>query len=105
MHYFSTDHCIVYAFLLTTLIIGLRAGRGVKDIREYAMANRMYGTTILVFTYLATNLAGSIVLNNAGLAFSDGIMPTLAFFGFFVAEMFVALFVAHKIIKFRTCLT
>lgn len=43
MHYLSTDHLIVYAFLLITLGVGLRAGRGIKDLRDYAVANRMYG--------------------------------------------------------------
>ncbi len=46
---------IVYAFLLITLVIGLWAGRGVKDMREYALANRSFGTVALVLTFLATN--------------------------------------------------
>ena len=41
MHFFSTDHLIVYAFLATSLVIGLWAGRGIKNIREYAIANNM----------------------------------------------------------------
>jgi SSS family solute:Na+ symporter len=40
MNYLSVDYLIVYAFLALTLIIGLRAGRGIKDIREYAIANK-----------------------------------------------------------------
>ena len=36
MHYFSLDHWIVYAFLLITLGVGLWAGRGTKDLQEYA---------------------------------------------------------------------
>ena len=29
MNYLSVDYLVVYAFLLITLIIGLRAGRGI----------------------------------------------------------------------------
>jgi Na+/proline symporter len=105
MDYLSTDHLIVYVFLLITLIIGLRAGRGIKDIREYAIGNRTFGLSILVFTYLATNLSGTVLLNNAGLVFADGIIPIFAFFGFFICEMMCALFIAPQIIKFRTCYT
>ena len=58
MQLFSVDSLIVAASLLITLIIGLRAGRGIKDIKEYATANRMLGTGALVLTWLATDVAG-----------------------------------------------
>ena len=41
MNILSLDGLIVAAFLLITLVVGLRAGRGIKDIREYAIANRI----------------------------------------------------------------
>ena len=40
MDTFSIDHLIIYAFLLITLVVGLRAGKGVKDIREYAIGDK-----------------------------------------------------------------
>jgi Na+/proline symporter len=61
-HYFSIDYLIVYAFLAITLFIGLRTGRGVKDIRDYADANKMLGTGTLILTWLATDIAGGSVL-------------------------------------------
>lgn len=67
MHYLSIDHLIIGAFLLITLIIGLRAGRGIKDIREYAIANKQFGTVALTITYLVTNIAGASVFHTAGL--------------------------------------
>jgi len=105
MNYFTIDHIIVYASLFITLLVGLRAGRNIKTIQEYAVGNRMFGTTALVFTYLATNLAGSDVLNNAGMVFSEGIIVIFSFFGFFIAENMMALFVTHKIVMFRDCFT
>jgi SSS family solute:Na+ symporter len=47
MNYLSIDYLIVYAFLAITLFIGIRSGRGIKDIREYALANKVYGTLTL----------------------------------------------------------
>ena len=35
MSYLSVDYLIVDAFLRIPLVIGLQAGRGVKNIREY----------------------------------------------------------------------
>ena len=66
MHYLSLDYLIVYAFLLITLIIGLRAGRGIKDIKEYALANKSFGTVALTLTYLATDIGGAAILDWGG---------------------------------------
>ena len=54
MDYLSIDYLIVYSFLLITLVVGLWASRGIKDIREYAIANKMYGKGVLTMTILAT---------------------------------------------------
>ncbi|MEL6152931.1 MAG: hypothetical protein AAFQ78_02790, partial [Bacteroidota bacterium] len=62
MDYFSIDYLIICAFLIITLIIGLRAGRGIKDIREYAVANKEYGLGILTITFLATYLEGNNII-------------------------------------------
>ena len=32
----------------------MQAGKGVKDLRDYAIANKSYSTGILVMTFLAT---------------------------------------------------
>ena len=52
MQYLSIDYLIVYAFLAITLFIGIRAGRGIKDIREYAIANKTFGTGALVLNFI-----------------------------------------------------
>ncbi len=74
MQYFGIDYLIVYAFLAITLYIGLRAGRGIKDIREYALANKSLGTGALVLTLIATNIAGASVINGTAIVFSSGIL-------------------------------
>ncbi len=40
MNIFNIDAFIVAIFLLTILLVGLWAGRGIKDIREYAVAKK-----------------------------------------------------------------
>ncbi len=105
MDYLSIDHLIVYGFLLITLIVGLKSGKGIKSMREYTIANKMYGTSVLVPTYLDTSLGGSHVINGAGLAFSDGILPLLAMAGFAISYIPTAFFIAPKTVHFDHCLT
>lgn len=105
MNYFSIDYLIVYAFLAITLFIGLWAGKGVKDIRDYAIANKSFGTGALVLTYLATNIAGASVINGAARVFSSGIIMTVALLALTIAFLFSAVFVVPKVAHFDDCLT
>ncbi|MEL6358679.1 MAG: sodium:solute symporter family protein, partial [Bacteroidota bacterium] len=74
MNLSTLDLLIVAGSLIITLIIGLRAGRGIKDIREYALANKTFGTAALVLTFLATNVAGESILDLAGEVSKTGII-------------------------------
>ncbi|MEL7063685.1 MAG: sodium:solute symporter family protein, partial [Bacteroidota bacterium] len=105
MNYLSTDHLIVYAFLLITLAIGLWAGRGIKDIREYAIANKQFGTGALVLTWLATDIGGESIINIAGEVGQTGIIISLALLGGTVAFIMQAVFVAPRVAYFDGCIT
>ena len=105
MNYLTIDHLIVYASLLVILVVGLRAGRGIKTIREYAVANKMFGTTSLVFTYLATNLSGSSIINVASMIFSDGIIVTVALLGLIFTFIIRAVFIAPHAVYFPKCIS
>jgi len=105
MHYFSIDHLIVYASILLTLIVGLRAGRGIKTIREYAVGNKMFGTASLVFTFLATNLSGDSIINDATIIFRDGIIMTVVLLGLIPQFILIAFFVAPHAVHFPKCMT
>jgi len=105
MNYLSVDYLIVYAFLAVTLFIGLRAGRGIKDIREYAIANKSFGTGALVLTYLATNIAGGSVIGMVEDIYTNGIIITVALLGLFVSYLFIAVFIAPKAADFDNCIT
>ena len=105
MHYLTIDHLIVYASLLLTLIVGLRAGRGIKTIREYAVGNKMFGTASLVFTYLATNLSGDGIINDTAIIFSDGIIMAVALLGLIFLYTIQAFFVVPHAVHFPNCIT
>ena len=105
MNYMSLDYCIVYAFVCATLVIGYLAGRGIKDIREYAIANKSFGTAALVLTYLATDFGGGTLLGDVGAVFSNGIIYIAADSGLFFAYMVRGLFIAPCMVHFDGCFT
>lgn len=105
MNYLSIDHLIVYAFLSIMFIVGLWAGQGVKNIREYATANKMFGTAALVLTYLATEVGGQGVINIAGEAGTTGIIIIVAFMSFPLAFLIQGIFIAPKMARFSQCMT
>ncbi len=105
MNYLGIDYLIVYAFLLITLIIGLRAGRGIKNMREYVLANKSFGTVALTLTYLATNIAGASIFNITGIIVDKGIIITAALLVLMLLFLFEAFFIAPHAAKFKDCLT
>ncbi len=105
MHYFSLDHWVVYIFLLITLLVGLWAGRGIKDIQEYAIANRVYGTGVLTITFLATLIGGSTIMGVASNVFTDGVIAAICAVAPVVCILWMALWIAPKMIHFEGSLT
>ena len=106
MSYLNIDHLILALFFLITLMIGLRAGRGIKDIREYATANKIFGTGALVLTWLATDIAGETVLDMTSAVRTVGIIqPLVVFGGCGIALLVQALFFAPKFTRFSGCMT
>ena len=105
MNYFSVDYLIVYAFLAITLIIGWHAGKCIKNIREYAIANKSFGTTALAFSLLAANIAGASVINGIARVFSEGIIMTVALLAVSVSFIISGLFISPKVAQFDDCLT
>jgi solute:Na+ symporter, SSS family len=107
MNYFSIDALIVYGFLLITLVTGLWAGRNVKTIQEYAIANRVYGTGVLVMAFLSTYIECWNLVGFPGDIFADGITHLIpsVLFGVIFCLLFIAKFIAPKMIYFQGCLT
>ena len=105
MHYLGIDHLIVYVFLLITLSVGFGAGRGVKDIRDYASGNRAFGTAALVLTFLATEVGGQGVINIAGEIGTTGVIVMLTFLSFPISYIVQALWIAPKMVRFPQCMT
>ena len=104
--YFSRDHWIVYGFLLLTLIVGLLAGRRIKDIDDYAVGRRSFDTMTLVFTFAATFIGGSTTMGSARYVFTDGIIILVAVFAAnIIAFLFMAKCISPRMERFEGCIT
>ena len=103
----NIDLLIVCSFLLITLYLGLWAGSGIKDIREYAIANKQFGTGVLTMTILATYITGSKGIGYVGYVFDDGILPVFSIIlcGAIITFLFIAWCIAPNMQHFDGCLT
>jgi Na+/proline symporter len=104
-HHLDVDYLVVGIFLLITLVVGLRAGRGVKDFRSYAIGNKKFGTAALVLTFLATEVGGQGAINLAGEIGTVGIIVLFTFLSFSLSYLVQALWIAPKMRHFSSCLT
>ncbi|MBX9890632.1 MAG: HD domain-containing protein, partial [Amoebophilaceae bacterium] len=105
--YLSLDHLILYTFLIITLIVGIWAGKGIKTMREYAIANKLFGTGVLTMTMLATYIEGWNTIGFPGDIFADGLthlVPTVLF-GVVFCLLFIAKYIAPKLVHFHGCIT
>ncbi len=96
---------ILAAFLSTTLALGLWAGRGVKTMKDYALANRSLGAGVLTITLLATfigsgDLTFPFDVANSDLAF--GIIDPLSIVFSFILT---GLVIVPNMVYFTNCFT
>ena len=105
MQYLSIDFLILYAFLAITLFIGLRTGRGIKDIREYATGNKMFGTGALVSTWLATYICGETILDVVQYSRTNGIIEILDILACGISFLVHGFIFAPRFLNFPNCMT
>ncbi|WP_342271148.1 sodium:solute symporter family protein [Candidatus Tisiphia endosymbiont of Parasteatoda lunata] len=103
----NLDHIIIIVFLIITLFTGLKASKNIKDIAEYAIANKMFSSEILAITILATYITGGKGIGYTGYVFDDGILPILPtiFCGVIFCFIFIISFILPRIKYFDGCLT
>ena len=64
------DIAVVAAYLIGILVVGIWAGRGTKDLKDYSIANKVFGLPMLFMTILATDMySGSTLMAKATSAY------------------------------------
>ncbi len=101
----TVDYIIIVIYLIVIILIGLYAGRGLKTIKEYAVANQSYGAFVLMATLSASFIGGGFSFGNADTVFIEGLFAALALWGFSLALIFIAIFIAPNVGSFRDCIS
>lgn len=99
------DSSIIAVYLIFIFVLGLWAGRYVKNIKEYAVAHRSYSAVVLFATLSASFIGGGFSFGNADTVFQNGIGPATALWGFSLMLILVGLFIAPRMGKFRRCIS
>jgi Na+/proline symporter len=105
MNYMGLDAIIVYSFLLLTLGVGLWAGRNVKTIEDYALANRAYSTPTLILTFLATWVGGNMLFGYTQRIAEDGMIMAIVGFSQIVSIFFIIWAIVPRMNQFAGSLT
>lgn len=74
----NIDSVIFIGFLVINLAVGLFYGRGVKNIKDYALGGRNFTTAALVSTIVATWASGSGFFITMSKTYSDGLYYVFA---------------------------
>lgn len=90
------DIFIIILFLIITLIVGVVAGRKVRSVKDYAIANKAYNTTPILLTLLATMIGGDDTTGDVAEFFTSGIIYALPYLGFIVSILIIAKYIAPK---------
>ena len=69
----NIDTIIFLGFLAINLIVGLRYGKTVKNMKDYALGGRNFSTGALVATIVATWTSGSGFFITLSKTYSDGL--------------------------------
>jgi Na+/proline symporter len=94
------DYFIIIAYLILTLIVGLWAGRNVKNMSDYAVGDRNFTTITLVMTICATSISGTLVMNCAGETYKMGLIHLWASLGLVLDGLIVGFIIAPRIKSF-----
>lgn len=95
------DLIIVGLYLVVTLCLGLYAGHNQKSMRDFAVADKTFSTSILVATIAATLIGGWSLIGITEKVFSIGIIYIFIFFGNTIGKFLVAQYVAPRMSEFQ----
>jgi Na+/proline symporter/signal transduction histidine kinase len=100
MSLINIDILIVVVFLITNLWIGLKYGRSVKNIKDYALGGRNFSTAALVATIIATWVGGSTFFITLSKTYTDGLYYVVAACGMGLSFFFTAFYLIPRMGEF-----
>jgi Na+/proline symporter len=99
------DSFIFLSFLIVNLIAGVYFGRGIKDIKSYAIGNRHFSTLTIAATLVATWVSGSAFVNDLSQSYANGLYFIWAIIGNVLCFLVIGWFFAPRMGEFLGCLS
>lgn len=96
---------IVVVYLLVILLVGLWAGRGIGDLKDYATGGKSFGALTIFATLSASFIGGGFSMGNAEKVFLIGVANVVALWGFSIKEILVARFVAPRMARYPNAIS
>jgi len=97
---FDLDTVIIIGFFVTNLIFGLFAGRGIKNIKEYAIGSRNFSTATISATIIATWIGSGFFYSAISETYKEGLWHLIARFGDVLTLLIVGYIIAPRIGEF-----
>jgi solute:Na+ symporter, SSS family len=95
--FINIQNIIIFVYLIAVLFVGVWAGRGVKNMADYAVAGKSFGTMAIFATLSASFIGGGFSMGNAEKVFLVGVSNIIALWGFSLKEILVAKYIAPNI--------
>lgn len=99
------DLIIISLYLTITLLVGIYKGRGIRNVREYAIADRNYTTPVLVATIFGTLIGGGSTIGITESIFGTGIIFLFVFLGDPIHKMVISELIAPRIGRFHNMIS
>ncbi len=87
---------VVLCYLALMLVVGLIFSRNCRSVRSYSIANKQYGSFLLVMTFLATSFGAGSTVGDTAKIMQDGYIFPLSMLGFFVFCIYMIKCIAPK---------
>ena len=97
------DVCIVCVFLYSTLHIGLKASKGVKSFKDYAIGNKKFSDFVIFCTLAASCIGGTCTMGCVGKTYSVGIAQLIVQLGVPMSLLIVSLVLARRFYYYHGC--
>lgn len=99
------DYCVIVAYLLVILIVGIWVSKSVKSLDDFSMGGGGYGAAIVFATLSASFIGGGFTSGLAEKVFTMGLVYVVALWGFSLKELLVATIIAPRMTPFKNAMS
>jgi Na+/proline symporter len=101
----TLSQVLVFSLLILFLIVGLSYKKGPQTMREYALGNKKFSTSALIYTMVATTFGGGSIIGASAALYQHGAWLFLASFAIPISYCILSLVIVPKLSKYYGCIS